>query len=44
MSGDYYSATKEKWREYNEAWAAEDMAKVMFLEEGNDDDFYYDPE
>lgn len=43
MSGDFYSATKEKWREYEEAWNNNDMDKVMFLEQGQDPDFYYDP-
>ena len=41
-SGDFYSATKEKWDEYRQAWASNDMKKVMFFEEGNDPDFYYD--
>lgn len=41
-SGDYYSATTEKWKEYYEAWNNDDMDKVMYLEEGNDEDFYYD--
>lgn len=42
-SGDYYKATKEKWHEYNQAWDDNDMDKVMFLETGQDPDFFYDP-
>lgn len=44
MSGDFYSATREKWDEYNEAINNSDYKKVMHLEEGNDPDFFYDPE
>lgn len=43
-SGDYYSATPEKWDEYHQAWNDNDIKRVMYFEEGNDDDFYYDPE
>jgi len=43
-SGDYYSATAEKWEEYRKAWFDGDEDKVMFFEEGRDEDFYYDPE
>jgi hypothetical protein len=43
-SGDYYSATSEKWAAYHKAWNENDMATVMYFEEGNDDDFFYDPE
>jgi hypothetical protein len=43
-SGDYYSATEEKWEEYWKAWRSPcDMQKVMYFEQGNDPDFYYDP-
>lgn len=42
-SGDRYSGTKERWDEYRKAWDDNDMKKVMFMEEGNYDDFYYDP-
>lgn len=42
-SGDYYSATTEKWEEYCQAWLNSDMEKVMFLETGQDPEFYYDP-
>jgi len=42
-SGDQYSATQEKWTEYNKAWDNNDMKKVLYFEEGNDPDFYYDP-
>lgn len=42
-SGDFYSATKEKWKEYHNAWDDGDMDKVMYLETGQDTDFFYDP-
>jgi hypothetical protein len=43
-SGDYYSATAEKWKEYRDAINSGDHDKVMFLEEGQDKDFFYDAE
>lgn len=43
-SGDWYSATPELWAKYDAAWEAVDMDTVMFLEEGNDPDFFYDPD
>ena len=42
-SGDYYAATKEKWQEYRDAVNNGNSEKVLYLEEGNDPDFYYDP-
>lgn len=43
-SGDLYSATIEKWREYWIAWKDNDLNKVMHFETGQDEDFFYDPE
>jgi len=42
-SGDFYSATEEKWEEYWQAWDDDDMDKVEQMEQGSDKDFYYDP-
>ena len=42
-SGDYYSATKELWDAYHQAWKDNDMDLVMKFETGMIDDFRYDP-
>lgn len=42
-SGDRYMATQEKWQEYRQAWAENDTTKVLYFEEGQDPDFYYEP-
>ena len=43
-SGDYYSATVECWQAYRAAVAVGDEETMLHFEEGNDDDFYYDPQ
>lgn len=39
----HYSATAEKWKEYNQAWHESNIDKVMYFETGEDFDFFYDP-
>lgn len=42
-SGDYYSATAEMWKIYRDAVNNNDWDTAQPLEEGANDDFYYDP-
>lgn len=42
-SGDYYSATEELWEAYRKS-VATDWKLAMKLEEGENPDFYYDPQ
>ena len=42
-SGDYYKGTESAWEEYKEAVQKGDWEKVLYLEEGNSEDFCYDP-
>jgi hypothetical protein len=43
-SRDWYAATSELWEEYRKAVKENDWDKVMFLETGQNPDFYYDPQ
>lgn len=43
-SGDYYSATQELWDQYNDAVDRGNDLEMLYLEEGNNPDFFYDPQ
>ena len=43
-SGDWYVGTEATWSEYREAVRNGDWGKVLYLEEGNNEDFFYDPQ
>ena len=42
-SGDYYSATQEMWDQYRKAVRRGDEPEMLYFEEGNSPDFFYDP-
>jgi hypothetical protein len=42
-SGDYYCATLELWEQYWQAVKADNWDFAQGLEEGNNQDFFYDP-
>ena len=41
FSGDYYSGSPERWKEYWEAVEANNWKRVMELETEQEDDFYW---